>query len=477
MKLPSGHSSLREQALDIWHSGLEAVDAYQLVHQNVQVNSVTSSAIELQVGDAPLSLNERSRLIVVGAGKAAGRMAAGFEAALGTPLCKRLRLTGWLNVPEGCQYPDPSPQFLHLEPARPAALNEPTERGVLGTGQILQLVKMATADDVVVALLSGGGSALLPLPCEGVTLQDKLAVTRHLSAAGANINQLNTVRKHLSAIKGGKLAAACGHSPCVTLVISDVLGDPLDLIASGPTVPDTSRPSDALALLKQFDSERRLPSAVYRVLEKKATQIIDVLPRPQDHITVIGNNAVAVDCAGVRAEQLGYSHAMTAAKQSEGSAEAIGVHLAHMTLNMLRLGDALDEADRKLHPNCLITGGEPTVSLVPPDIRGKGGRNQQLVLAALNALQQLDPPLPRELRSKFVILSAGTDGEDGPTDAAGALLDGQVWSRAEELQLDAANYLQRNDAYHFFQQTGGLIVTGPTGTNVCDLRVVVVDRS
>ncbi len=303
--------------------------------------------------------------------------------------------------------------------------------------------------------------ALLPAPAAGITLADKLAVTRLLSAAGANIAELNTVRKQLSRIKGGGLARACRAGRFVTLIISDVLGDPLDVIASGPTVPDTSTPEEALAVLQKFGArEAGVSEAVFEHLRGRVASP-PVAPTCEVTNLVIGNNAVAVDAAGIEAERLGYSHAMDSARQLEGAAEEVGRHLAEMALHMRSTSG----------PDCLITGGEPTVALAPESQRGLGGRNQQLALAALPILAG------REGGSGMVLISGGTDGEDGPTDAAGAVVDADVIAAARSAGLDAADYLRRNDAYHFFEPLGALLKTGPTHTNVCDLRVVVVDRS
>jgi glycerate-2-kinase len=357
-----------------------------------------------------------------------------------------------------------------LHSARPAGVNEPTSDGVRGAQEILQLVGQLGPRDVCIALISGGGSALLPAPIDGVSLADKQHVTRFLSAAGANIAELNTVRKQLSRIKGGGLATACRAGRLYSLIISDVLGDPLDIIASGPTVEDTSTPRDALAVLEKFKArEAGVPSSIFAALAQEETK--DASHRRDAGATagvavvrniVIGNNAVAVDAAGIEAERRGYSHAMHAATRLEGSAEEVGRHLADMALRMRQHAG----------PDCLITGGEPTVELADAAIRGKGGRNQQLVLAALARLQQLQPadnPL-----TGVCLLSGGTDGEDGPTDAAGALIDAGSFSQARSLRLAAEDFLRRNDAYHFFAPLNALLKTGPTHTNVCDIRVVVV---
>jgi hydroxypyruvate reductase len=333
---------------------------------------------------------------------------------------------------------------------------------------MLKLVESLSADDLCLVLISGGGSALLPAPVAGISLADKQALTRYLSSAGANIAELNTVRKQLSEIKGGGLARRCRAGMTVSLIISDVLGDSLDTIASGPTVPDTSTPSQALEVLANFGAiERDLaPCAVAYLRRNVTTPLADSVRATQQICKirnfVIGNNAGAVDAAGMAAERLGYSHAMVAATELEGPVEEIGRHLARMAMQM-RDQDG---------PNCLISGGEGIVSLAPESERGKGGRNQQLVLAALEALLKGDAARGRGI----AILSAGTDGEDGPTDAAGAWFDAATIEQSQRRGLDASDYLRRNDAYHFFAPMDALIKTGPTHTNVCDVRVVVAER-
>ncbi|MEK6235552.1 MAG: DUF4147 domain-containing protein, partial [Planctomycetales bacterium] len=308
-------------------------------------------------------------------------------------------------------------------------------------------------------LISGGGSALLPAPIEGITVADKQAVTRHLSGAGATINELNTVRKQLSRIKGGGLARACKAGRLISLIVSDVTGDPLDVIASGPTVPDPSSPRDALRTLERFGArEAGIPDRVFQRLEEQAAN-----PETGDACNatnlIIGTNRRAVEAAGAEATRLGYSPGIESAETPEGQAEDVGRELAQAARTMRT----------EPGPDCMISGGEPVVTLAPEADRGMGGRNQQLVLAALD-----------ELGSRgfegVALLSGGTDGEDGPTDAAGAFCDRALAEAASEHGLDPADFLRRNDAYHFFEPLGGLIKTGPTHTNVMDLRVVLVDR-
>ncbi len=453
---------LRRDALAIWQAGVAAVRSESLIRK-----AVSAEGSLLRVGDEEIELAPDARLAVVGAGKAGAGMALGIEEALGENFLRQHQACGWVNVPADCRRPT---RHIHLHPARPAGVNEPTAEAAAGAAEILQRLGQLRPQDVCLCLISGGGSALLPAPVAGISLQDKLAVTRHLSAAGANIEQLNTVRKQLSQIKGGGLARACRAGTLVALIISDVLGDPLDIISSGPTVPDTGTPQDALAVLEQFQARQApIATSVFEYLQKKAATGQN---RPEDGRTgrpssqdarvinlVIGNNATAVDAAGLEAVRLGYSPAMISARASEGAAEEVGRHLAGLGRQM-RVQSG---------PDCLVSGGEPTVRLAPASRRGLGGRNQQLVLAAIEALGL-------EGAAGLLLLSGGTDGEDGPTDAAGAWADAETIAASQRLGLDPADFLARNDAYRFFQRLQALIRTGPTHTNVCDLRVVLVDR-
>jgi hydroxypyruvate reductase len=442
---------LRDDALRIWQAGLEAVRSERLMKQALRVEGNW-----LLFGDEePIDLNRIGRIAVVGAGKAGAGMAATLEETVGQVWSAAKQLAGWVNVPADCVRPLAR---IHLHAARPAGRNEPTAEGIAGAEEILRIVASLSAADVCFALISGGGSALLPAPVAGISLDDKLAVTRHLSAAGADIEQLNTLRKQLSRIKGGGLARACRAGRLIALIISDVPGDPLDVIASGPTVEDRSTPGQALDVLRQFDpSGTAIPLAVYDFLSH-ARREENEIACPVTNI-VIGNNATAVDGAGAEAERLGYSHAMISATKPEGPVEEIGRHLAEMAL-------AMRDAPG---PDCLISGGEGTVRLIAEAERGLGGRNQQLALAALIRLAEQDP-------RDIALVSAGTDGEDGPTDAAGAIVDDAIIAKARRMNLDGGDFLRRNDAYHFFQRLSALLQTGPTHTNVCDLRVVTVKR-
>jgi len=442
---------LRRDALAIWQAGVDAVRSERLVAEVLKVDGDLLSVC----GDT-IPLAEIDRIAVIGGGKAGAGMAGAVEETLGPELLAEKRITGWVNVPGDCVRPL---KAIHLHAARPPGINEPTEAGAEGARQILNIVERLGDRDLCLCLISGGGSALLPAPVEAITLEDKLAVTRHLSGAGANIEQLNTVRKQLSRIKGGGLMRACPAGRLVSLIISDVLGDPLDVIASGPTVEDSSTPEAALEVLRRFNTrEAGISEKVFDYLEAKRQQGPPAQPRCKVANHIIGRLSTAVEAARREAERRGYTPTIHAAASCEGGAEDIGCELADTAVGLRNAAGG---------PDCLISGGEPVVTLVPKNRRGLGGRNQQLVLAALANLEDLD---------RIALLSGGTDGEDGPTDAAGAVIDAEAVSAAEAQNLNPTDYLARNDAYHFFEPLGALIKTGPTHTNVCDVRVVVVDR-
>ncbi|HEX6961593.1 MAG TPA: DUF4147 domain-containing protein [Lacipirellula sp.] len=456
--MPRTAAQLREDVLRIWLAGVTAVRSPRLIFDTVEVADG-----DLRLGDEWVRLDGIRRIAVVGGGKAAAGMTQALEQALGPAVLQQKHLHGLVSVPDDCLLPTDA---VKLFPGRPAGLNEPTAEGLRGAHQMLRLVAELHPQDLCICLLSGGASALLPAPIEGISLADKLALTREMSARGATIHQMNAVRRELSHIKGGGLARACRASRLVALIISDVPGDDVSLIGSGPTVQISDGVVRAIAALRTL-ALTDLPAGrrAIKILEDR----LDSHPRPpsldlkttshccQVANVIIGNNSMAVDAAGAEAERLGYSHAMIAANEPEGDAEEVARKLVEMARQMRN-----DSG-----PDCLITGGEPTVRLAPATIRGRGGRNQQLCLAALAE--------ERDWRD-VALISGGVDGEDGPTDAAGAVVDESVTENANALGLNPRDFLARNDAYSFFTRTGGLLKTGPTHTNVCDLRVITVSR-
>ena len=459
------HTRAADDAIAIWQAGVDAVRSEQLITRQLLLHDSL-----LTCGDVVLNLDDVGRIFVVGAGKAGAGMAAGVEAVLGAALLDDKDVTGWINVPDNCVR---ALHRIHLHAARPAARNEPTSAGVAGAQRIYELVRSAETNDLVICLLSGGGSALLPMPAPGITWQDKLAVTRYLSAAGADIRQLNTVRKQLSAIKGGGLARACRAGNLLTLIISDVIGDPLDVIASGPTVPNPTTAENAIEVLKMFaDDHDQIPQSVWQCLQRQAALFAHADDASLSTSCVIdnvvlGNNDTAVAAAADEATKRGYQVERLPTRQDEGRAEEVGGRILDHALE-------LDPASRI----CVLSGGEPTVRLIDEGQRGRGGRNQQLVLSVVaaayrSAAEDTTPANPWWHR--LTLLSGGTDGEDGPTDAAGAIMTDAVVRAALGQNLDPQPYLEHNDAYSFFQQLDALLITGPTHTNVCDVRVMIVE--
>lgn len=432
----------RTSARAIWQAGVDAVQPQRLIR-----SALTSP----QVGDL---LASAARIIVVGGGKAGAAMSVAVEAELAQRLGD---IQGVVNVPNEVVRPL---KAIRLHAARPAGSNQPTEAGATGTAAILDLVRGAGPEDVVLCLLSGGGSALLPAPAEGISLADKQHVTQVLHACGASINEMNAVRKHLSRIKGGGLAAVC-RCRLITLILSDVVGDPLDVIASGPTAADPTTFADALAVLQRYDLLQRAPPAVVQHLRRGAAgaipETLKELPGSV-HNLVIGSNTLALTAAAQQAEQLGYQ-VLNLGPFIEGETHTAAIVHAGIIRSIRALGQPAAA------PLCLLSGGETTVTLGPD--HGRGGRNQEFVLAALHKLELAG-------MSGVVILSGGTDGEDGPTDAAGALGDADTLHRARLLNLDAADFLARHNAYHFFDATHDLLKTGLTQTNVMDLRVILI---
>jgi hydroxypyruvate reductase len=302
---------------------------------------------------------------------------------------------------------------------------------------------------------------LLPAPAEGISLEDKQAVTRVLMHSGATIDELNCVRKQLSRIKGGQLARATSAGYVISLIISDVIGDPLDVIASGPTVADPSSPADALKVLRKYATDADIPRSVIDYLDR-SPDLSNAVHSGESAVShhVIGNNSTALEAATRRAAELGYRvHSL--GSENGGEAREVGQQLAARCLAIR------DEGQPIAAPACVLSGGEPVVHLVATVLPRKGGRNQEVATAAL---EQLWDDGLREI----VVLAGGTDGEDGPTDAAGGVVDADVLASARQQELCPADFLAVNNTYPFLESTGGLLVTGPTHTNVMDLRVALV---
>lgn len=436
----------RERISSILQAALEAVDPAAALRRKVELQGES-----LRLGERTYKLSGYGRIFVVGAGKAGAPMAAAVEEILGE------RITaGAVNVKHG--------HILEKMPLGRVKITEaghptPDEAGLLGAQRIAALLSETTERDLVICLLSGGGSALMTLPAPGITLADVQKLTQSLLRCGATINEINAVRKHTSQLKGGQLARLAYPAELVSLILSDVVGNPLDVIASGPTVPDTSTFADAYGVLERYGIVDEVPSSIVERLRAGLRGEIPETPKEGEPIfektcnLIIGSNEVAAQAAISRAEALGFK-SMLLSTYVEGEAREVAKVFASFAKEMARYGRPLSP------PACLVAGGETTVTVTGS---GLGGRNQELALAAALALKGWD---------KTMLLSLATDGTDGPTDAAGALATGSTVFRAEALGLSPEKYLADNDSYHFFDALGDLLRTGPTRTNVNDLIFV-----
>jgi len=387
-------------------------------------------------------------IYVIGGGKAGATMGQAAERVLGRRISG-----GWINVKDG-----------HVARLRRIHLHQcghpvPDERGVEGARRIAEIAAAAQSGDLLLCLISGGASALMPLPAEGITLAEKQEVTRLLLACGATIHEFNAVRKHISAIKGGQLARLAAPAAVESLLLSDVIGDDLDVIGSGPTAPDVSTFADVRAILYRYGVESQMPESVRDRLDRGARGEIAETPKPGNDLfmrvrnTVIGGNRLALEAARRKARELGF-HTLVLASEIQGETRDVARMHAAMAREIVKSGQPARP------PACLISGGETTVAIRGG---GLGGRNQEFVLAAAIEIAGLPAT---------VIFSAGTDGSDGPTDAAGAIADGETLSR----NPDAVRFLEANDSYYYFEPLGDLVKTGPTGTNVMDVRLVLVGK-
>ena len=424
---------MRDDAKAIWTAAIQAVQPERLAAERLSLAGEGRLFENRQPLVPPLQLDEVDRIVVVGAGKAAAGMAAAMERLLGPAGLARHRVTGLVSVPAGCGR---RLAAIEVRETRPAKANLPTPAVVQATREIMTTVSQLGPRDLAIAVITGGGSALLAAPREGISLDEKIAVTRRLSESGADIATLNATRRGLSLVKGGGLAKACTAANLLVLVLSDVIGDDLDVIASGPCMPP----------------EPSTPPGTWTTPGGCRVR----------HV-IVGDNGTSVAAAANAARLAGYIvvQSVAAGGQQEASAEAVGARLATDAVELL----AAARCDGR--PRALIVGGEATVT-VPAD-HGLGGRNQQTVLAAIDAMQQTGAAWPAGL----LIASVGTDGEDGPTDAAGGCADAAVVAEIARLDLDVPRAIARCDAYPLLAAAGGLIRTGPTGTNVADIRIVL----
>jgi glycerate 2-kinase len=441
----SSPTKLRRDALSILRAALTAASAGNAVRRHLSID-----ADRLTAGKVRLPLKNFDRVFLIGAGKAAVQMAAVVKKIVGPRLVHGVVVTKHGHTASR----------IHGVQIFEAGHPIPDAAGVQASRSIQELLSELNARDLVLVVISGGASALLSAPEEPITLQAKQKTTDLLLRAGADIFDLNKVRKHLSTLKGGQLAALAYPATVVSLLLSDVVGDPPEVIGSGPTVPDPSTFADALGVLKKFNLLRRVPPVVRARLEQGMRGEIPETPKPEDplfknvHNVVIGSNRLALEAAAGRAQALGYRPLILSSTMEGEAREVARVHAQIMR-------EVIASRHPTPAPACILSGGETTVTVRG---RGKGGRNQEFALSAAIAIAGL---------TNGLVLSAGTDGTDGPTDAAGALATGDTLDRAKRLGLNAAEHLLQNDSYSFFAALGDLIKTGPTGTNVMDVHLLL----
>lgn len=446
MPAPKNLIGLRRDARSILAACLEAADAEKAVKRFVHVEGD-----DLTVGpEFRIALRDFERILVVGAGKASAAMGRALEALLGKRITRGLICVKYAH---GL----PLERIQVLEAGHPL----PDRSGEAAAREIMGLLASATEKDLVMACISGGGSALLPAPSKPVTLDQKEKLTKALLAAGATIHEINTLRKHLSLTKGGNLMRLAYPAFVVNLLLSDVIGNDPDTIASGPFVPDRSTFGQALEILKRYGLMEVADRTIVQRVRDGAQGKVPETPKPEDPIfsrvfsLVLGSNIISLQAGAAKAQELGYKTLILSSSIGGDTTQAALFHAA--------IAEEIHGSGNPLQaPACVLSGGETTVTIKG---KGLGGRNQEFALALVQSASRLPNTL---------FLSAGTDGTDGPTDAAGALVDTQSLERAADLGLQPAPYLENNDSYTFFSKLGDLIFTGPTLTNVMDVRMILV---
>ncbi len=433
----------RQIALEIFLAAVESVKPDKLIRK-----SIAYSGKELVINNQVFDLSAVQNIYLTGAGKASGLMAQALELVLGSSITG-----GHIVTKYGHSVPL---QFIGVSEAGHPV---PDENGLKGTQQMIEFAKKAGENDLLICLISGGGSALLTDVPEGCTLADLASMNDLLLKSGADIGEINCVRKHLSAIKGGQLAKMASPAIVISLILSDVIGDPLDVIASGPTAPDESTFADAATVLNRYRLTSEVAPAILKIINEGVQGKRSETLKKDDPVVnqinnfLIGNNKLALQAAKSKAENLGF-YAQIETSTLSGNVEDTASMLVETAIKY--------QNEHKSRKTCLLFGGEPTVKISG---HGLGGRNQHLALLCAKLLHS---------RAGITILSGGTDGTDGPTDAAGAVVDNQTFSNGKIRHLDMNQYLQNCDSYHFFNQEGGLVTTGPTQTNVMDIIIVLI---
>jgi glycerate 2-kinase len=442
---------MKAMARQIFLKAVSAVDPAQKLKETVRIEGNHLLIKTDEGSEKAFHLDGFRNIFLIGAGKASASMASAMEQIFGDRIIR-----GIITV-----------KYRHALPLKKIEIIEaghpiPDQKGLEGTKKIRGLLEASGPEDLVIFLLSGGGSALLPLPAEGITLEEKQQVTQLLLDCGADIGEINTIRKHISQMKGGWLARWAHPSTVIGFILSDVVGDPLDVIGSGPTVPDPTTYEDAWEILKKFDLIQKVAPSIQKHLLMGREGKAEETPKPGEpvfekvHNMIIGSNILALRAAEREASSRGLHTLILSSSIVGETREAARFHSA-IAKEVLSSGHPL------ARPACIISGGETTVTIKG---NGLGGRNQEFALAAALEIQGFE---------KIVLLSGGTDGTDGPTDAAGAVADQTTFKRASAMGLNPKAYLENNDSYSLFQKLGDLLVTGPTHTNVMDVRIILVD--
>lgn len=437
---------MRTDAIDIFSNALKAVDPGIAIKKFCSLDHY-----RLTLGRQTYDIRQFDRVLVIGAGKAAAAMALALEEVLGETISD-----GVVSVKYG--HGEKLNRIRIIEAGHPL----PDKKGQMAAREILLMSESAGENDLVICLISGGGSALLPLPAPGISLEDKQNTIQALLSCGATIHEINAIRKHISEIKGGRLARAAYPATLVSLILSDVVGDDLDVIASGPTAPDPSTFKTCRHIIETYWLNSRLPKSVLLHLANGAQGKIPDTPKAGEpyfektHHILVANNYQAILSAKKTADERGY-HTLILSTMIQGdTVQSAKMHGA-VAKEILKTGNPVPA------PACILTGGETTVVVKG---NGLGGRNLEFALAFAWEISGSE---------NIVLLSAGTDGTDGPTEAAGAMTDTGTWRKARDMGLNPKKYLENNDSYSFFQAIGDLFITGPTKTNVMDIRVMLVD--
>ena len=441
---------MRSEAFELFQASLIPVNPYEAVRRFVRIDGNCLLLGQEDQPETELNLEKYERIFLVGGGKATAPMAKAMEDLLGEKINK-----GVINVKYGFT------EKLSFTEIIEADHPVPDQNGVKGTKKILSILKDANEKDLVFSLISGGGSALLPKPAGQISLEEKQSITRNLLECGASIDEINTIRKHISDSKGGQMARAAYPATTVNLMLSDVVGDRMDVIASGPFVPDLSSFKHAWRIIKKYELSE-IPESVKEYLENGVENRIPDTPKEGDpifkdiHNIIIGSNILALVASKKEAEKRGYNTLILSSMIEGETNDVAKVHTA-IAKEILKSGNPVPV------PACIISGGETTVTIQG---KGLGGRNQEFCLTAALEITGLPP--------RLVILSGGTDGNDGPTDAAGAIVDPMTIKRGKDSGIEALEYLRNNDSYNFFKKTGELLLTGPTNTNVMDVRFILI---